>query len=142
MKSLTLSYNKLKAAGLGLILATGLAVTPAISYADPGNGQGRGKGEIHNPHNANFKTRDKFRKGGKEVVILHNQGKFRDGWRHKHRYDREYGDHHRYVRNVIIHEPIYRDIYTHVYEVPQYYDDDPRLSIGLHTGHLDLYFEN
>jgi hypothetical protein len=135
MKASTLNLNRIKAAGFALVLALGLAVTPAISYAAHDGDRGRSSVKEHNHHHGNFKVKDKRRNHGKEVVILHNNGRYLNNRVYKHYRDRRYYGHHDRVRTVVIHEPVYREVYTDIY-------DDPRLSIGLHTGHFDLYFEN
>jgi hypothetical protein len=138
MNTSTLNFNKIKIAGVSLLLALGMAVTPAISYAAHDGDHDRGKVKQHHSHASNFKVRDKYRdrNNGREVVIVHNNGRYHNNRIHKHYRDRRYfGHHHDRVRTVVIKEPVYREIYTDYY-------DDPRISIGLRTGHFDLYFEN
>lgn len=135
-----LTNMKKNATGLSITatLVAGLLLTPAIALADKDSNRGHSmKGEYTSHKN---QSKGDYRKSHRNEV-KHNGHKriIHDGRRGKpyrlieKHYDRGYRHDHVHVINEYY--PLHHG-HSHYY-----YDYDPRLSIGLHLGNIDLYFE-
>jgi len=139
------------AAVLATTMLTGMFASPVAALAD--NDRGKGYKNAHvTSYNADHRAHKKAHK-----KVHKREKRAHDGHRHRpaahkkhHKYDKRRGHHahnkygwhkhgghsHRHITRVI------RSYGHHDHAYNHHHGYDPRISLGLHLGHFDLYFED
>jgi Ni/Co efflux regulator RcnB len=111
-------------------LTAGLAMAPSLSFAKQDHNGQPYAGNVKNHHYSSVRS------GKDRGLHTGHKRKFKQKYSRHHsgKYDRHHYDRHEHVR--VISRPV------HYYYLNDHAHYDPRLSIGLHLGHFDLYFED
>lgn len=139
MNPLTTMKISVKNLSIAATLITGLVLTPAIAIADNDGTKRHNKGggysspiSHNNSHHKKSYRKEIKRNDHKRIKQHDKRGHMGHMMKkhHKH-HDHDYRHNHVHVINQ------YR---SHDHGHSHYYD--PRISVGLHLGHFDLYFED
>ena len=134
------------AAVLATTMLTGIFAAPAAALAD--NDRGKGYQKEHVAHSgADHRMHNKAHKRvHKKAHDVHANRPHKNHHKYKERRDRHahdkyrwhsHGGHsHRHDTKVV------RSYHQHDHAYKHHHGYDPRISLGLHLGHFDLYFED
>ena len=139
------------AAVLATTMLTGIFAAPASALADNDRGKGYKKEHVasHAMHHRSHKKQhnSEYRKhrpvydghsgrsNGHKKHNRHNKHRA-DNVHDKYRWHKHDGHRHRHDTRVI------RSYHDHDHVYNHHHGYDPRISLGLHLGHFDLYFED